>query len=327
MRILFSLECMITEQDAELEESFFDALNPFCADASLKKVWVENYQKNLNEFIKKEYKGEEDQELSIITDATFLHQEIINEFKSNNTSTWRYLIMLECILFTPYFPLDEKEQKKFKGLKMSKESRDESLKKIASWMQIDFDFIDKVQNQYQKAARKMTGYYNKVLIGIGAGLVAALLVVATAGSSIVAMFAAEGLYGAAAISSGLAALGGGAVAAGGFGITGGIAVLVGGGVLLGSGAGASVAMTLATAEPYGIMAESAKLFVVLKEIVIGEQHDTRRAQEIILSIMDKISKMKAEILNLKRQQEENKQKIKNLEKSIEYLEKFIKMSE
>lgn len=44
--------------------------------------------------------------------------------------------------------------------------------------------------------------------------------------SIAVLFAAQGLVGAAAVSSGLATLGGGSIAAGGFGMAGGYAVIL-----------------------------------------------------------------------------------------------------
>ena len=49
-----------------------------------------------------------------------------------------------------------------------------------------------------------------------------------------------GLYGAAAVSAGLAFLGGGAIAAGGLGMAGGTAVIIGGGAILGIGVGSQI---------------------------------------------------------------------------------------
>ena len=78
--------------------------------------------------------------------------------------------------------------------------------------------------------------------------------------------------------------------------------------------------------PESVMAETAKLYVVLKEIILGMQHDTKRALEIIDSIAEKISQLKREVAVLKIQQEENNKKIENLEKSIKYFEKFLNMA-
>ena len=326
-RILFSLECFMTNQDTLQDEALIDKINPFVVEHSKKEQWLDKYISNLNLFLEKET-GSNDNANKVILAADKIKEAIKFEASKSESNTWKYLILLECTLFTPYFPFTEEDKKKntYRGLTISKNVRMEVLKRISGWLNLDFDLVEKFLNQYEKITKKMTGYWNKVFIGVGAGLVAAILAVFTAGSSIAAFFAAEGLYGAAAISSGLAALGGGAVAAGGFGIVGGIRVLTGGSILLGSGAGATLAMALATSSPEGLMRETAKLFVVLKEIVLAEQHDMVRAQEIIGSVVDKIAELKKEITNLKILQEQNKEKIKNLEKSIKYLEDFLNMA-
>lgn len=209
---------------------------------------------------------------------------------------------------------------------MGDDSRKEALGNIAAWLGIEQGEMKRMMDAYENSVKKLTGYWNKVFIGIGAGVVAALLAVFTCGGSIATLFGASGLHGAAAISSGLAALGGGAIAAGGMGVAGGMAVLIGGGVLLGTGTGASVSMLLASTNPSAVMNECAKMFVVLKEIVLGMQHDTKRAQEILAGIIDKVASLKKEVSSLKAEQEKDKTKIKNLEKSIKYLEKFLEIA-
>lgn len=64
----------------------------------------------------------------------------------------------------------------------------------------------------------------KVVAAIGTGLGVAVIALLLA-NPIGALFAAPGLYGAAAVSSGLATLGGGSIAAGGLGMVGGTAVI------------------------------------------------------------------------------------------------------
>lgn len=117
-------------------------------------------------------------------------------------------------------------------------------------------------------------------------------------------------------------LGGGAIAAGGFGITGGIVVLVGGALLFGGGAGAGIG-TLAASSSAIVLTELAKMEVVLKEIILGIQRDTQMMQEIIMSMNDNLNEMRKEVIILKMENEKNKNKIKNLEESIEYLKKAI----
>lgn len=325
MRILFSLEYYMAKLDSEQDEKFLEIVNPFSGDHKQKEVWLRQFNHEITAFMRAEVP--DGSCAGIITDKTYLRTAITEEEQKSESETWKYLVLLECMVFAPYYPMSEEdsEKKVFKGLSMGDDVRKESLTNICAWLGIEQKELKAMQETYASAVKKLTGYWNKVFIGIGAGVVAALLAVWTLGGSIAALFAAEGLYGAAALSSGLAALGGGAIAAGGMGVAGGMAVLIGGGVLLGTGAGASVSMLLASTNPSAVMNECAKMFVVLKEIVLGMQHDTKRAQEILSGIIDKVSALKKEVADLKVKQNENNSRIKNLEKSIEYLEKFLEM--
>lgn len=327
-RILFSLQCYMSFYDAGREEALMDKLNPFKGKHEMKLKWCSEYHSALKNFLAEETKMEGSPAPTLYVTHTSICNAINIESANSENDLWKYLVLLECTLFQPYFPLSENEEenKAFKGLEMTDESREEMLKKFASWLKIDYDFVKQATSTYEKTVKRMSGYWSKVLIGVGAGIVASLLVVATGGGSIAALFASSGLYGAAAISSGLAALGGGAIAAGGLGMAGGMAVLVGGGVLLGSGAGGAISMAIASTNPTGLMTETAKLYVVLKEIILGLSHDTKRAQEMIESVVDKIAEYKKEIVRLKAQIANNKEKIKNLEKCIGYFEDFLKMA-
>lgn len=328
MKILFSLECYMSFYDAHQKETLSSQLNPLRGKHDMKEKWCNQYRYALYKFLSEESKTINSSEPTILTSQEQIIHAISNESEKADSDMWKYLVLLECTLFQPYFPLSENadDVKAFKNLKMEDSSRDAMLKTFSRWLNVSYDFVKDVVGTYEKTIKKMNGYWSKVLMGVGAGIVASVLAVVTAGGSIAAMFAASGLYGAAAVSSGLAALGGGAIAAGGFGMAGGMAVLVGGGMLLGSGAGASIAMAIASTNPKGIMMETAKLFVMLKEVILGLNHDTQRAQEIIEGVVDKIASYKKEIARLQVLINDNKEQIKNLEKSIKYLEYFLKMA-
>lgn len=325
MRILFSLEYYIAKQDAEGTERILDILNPFSGDHSNKELWVKEYDKKICGFMNNDSSSDDTSDCSLFYTSRELQMAILNESDNTDRGIWKYLIMLECILFTPYYPLSEveTEKKKYKGLSLDEGIKEASVNTIASWLGVTPKEVKLLKETYESGVKKMTGYWNKIFLGIGAGVVAGLLAVVTCGGSIAALFAASGLYGAAAVSSGLAALGGGAIAAGGFGMVGGMAVLIGGGVLLGTGAGASVSIAIAETNPSGVMNECAKMYVVLKEIVLGIQHDTMQAQQIISGILDKMATLNKDIVDLKIQSENNKAKIKILEKNIESLEKNL----
>ena len=98
--------------------------------------------------------------------------------------------------------------------------------------------------------------------------------------------------------------------------------LVGGALLFGGGAGAGIG-TLAASSSAIVLTELAKMEVVLKEIILGIQRDTQMMQEIIMSMNDNLNEMRKEVIILKMENEKNKNKIKNLEESIEYLKKAI----
>lgn len=72
------------------------------------------------------------------------------------------------------------------------------------------------------------------LLVAGAGVVGALLFGGYAAPLLIKAFAAPGLFGASATSSGLAALGGGSLAAGGLGMAGGTTILGAGAVATGA---------------------------------------------------------------------------------------------
>ena len=153
-------------------------------------------------------------------------------------------------------------------------------------------------------------------------MIAALAIVAVFLTPIAVAFAAPGLYGAAAFSAGMAALGGGAIAAGGFGMAGGFAVLVGGAIILGGSTGAGIG-TLASSSPKLVLTELAKIEVVLREIIMGMQHDTKLLQDIILQLGNNMNEMQTELAKLKFEEKKNKEKIKNLEEAIEYMKKAM----
>lgn len=331
-RILFSLEGYMCTYDAEKSKSDLDSVHLF-KDKAKKKVrlklcWCKEYRTSITNFLIEKTVMEGTQVPSLCDTTEQICTAIALECKKSENEIWKYLILLECTLFQPYFPLNENEDEiqSLKGLQIEDRTRKEILEKIAKWLDINYNFVKQIQNSFEKTVKTMNGYWKKVFIGVGAGIVASVLAIATWGGSIAAMFAASGLYGAAAISSGLAALGGGAIAAGGFGMAGGIAVLVGGAALFGTGAGGTISMMIASTNPEGVMMEAAKLYVVLKEIILGLDHDTKRALEVIEGVIDKISDYKKEIARLKAEAEENKKQIKNLEKSIKYLESFLKMA-
>ncbi|WP_290081518.1 coiled-coil domain-containing protein [Bacteroides acidifaciens] len=325
--LLFSLERQIVVND--IVSSKADKKQE---EALKKQMWLNAWEMNINNFLN--HLGENQNVLVDITklEPKKLLEKILNEKISGNSKAWRYLILLECTLFTPYYPLEQQEsyddnfvdkiKKAFGSLSLNENSRKTSLIMIAELLNIDIKYIDIFRKRHQEALRSLSGFWKKVLLAGGIGMLVAVAIALLFINPIAAFFAAPGLAGAAAFSAGMAALGGGAIAAGGFGIAGGIAVLVGGALLLGGGVGVGIG-TLAASSSVIVLTELAKMEVVLKEIILGIQHDIQMMQEIIMNLNDSLNEMQKEVVKLKMENEKNKEKIKNLEESIEYLKKAI----
>lgn len=326
--LLFSLERKIIVDDI-LSSKANDKLE----EAAKKQAWLNTWDVSINNFLNN--LGEEHNILVDITkiDSKKLLEQILNEETSETIKAWRYLILLECTLFTHYYPLErlndtdqenfiDKFKKLFDGLSLNNESQKLSLIKIAELLNIDFKYIDIFRRRHQEALRSLSGFWKKILLAGGTGMVVAVIITLLFINPIAGLFAAPGLAGAVALNSGLAALGGGAIAAGGFGIAGGISVLVGGALLIGGSTGVGIGTLLASPSEL-VLTELAKMEVVLKEIILGIQHDTKMMQEIIMKLNDNLNEMRKEVARLNIENKKNKEKIKNLEESIEYLKAAI----
>ena len=240
--------------------------------------------------------------------------------KINNNKTPLFLILLETVLFIPYYQLADNNP--VRKIKINKEAQKDSLHQIANILTINSSYVNTFSSSYIKAKDHLTGFWTKVLVS---GLIGTVLIALTAGFAapfIASAFAGAGLSGAAAISAGLAALGGGAIAAGGFGMAGGIAAVVGGGAILG-GVGGGVAGALLSSSPDFTLSQAAKLEVVMKEIILGSQKDILMAQDILNRQQEAIQVLEKDLQNFKLKEDENKDKIKNLTISISHLRKAL----
>lgn len=329
--LLFSLERQIINMD--IIHSQADGKRD---DAARKQQWLDSWDMHINDFLNHLNKKEDELPTTLniakIDSKKMFDTILQNEESATKIKAWRYLILLECTLFTPYYSFDnsantkegviDKVAKIFNGLALDKDAQKTSLVQVSLLLGIDIKYVDIFRKRYEEAIRALSGFWKKVLLTSGVGMIVALAVVAVFLTPIAVAFAAPGLYGAAAFSAGMAALGGGAVAAGGFGMAGGFAVLIGGAIILGGSTGAGIG-TLASASPQMVLTELAKIEVVLREIILGIQRDTKLMQSIILQLSNNMNEMQTELAKLKFEEKKNKEKIKNLEDSIEYMKKAI----
>lgn len=275
-------------------------------------------------------------------------QELIKKIEENEPQkTWFRLVLLEAMLFEPYYPLgleqDKKgnsiPSKKYHSLQIptcgySKNSGDAFLDSYFDGDYYHKGYIKRLRKCYEKVVFEMKEVFKGLLIGgaITAGI--AIVTIATAGALAgpiaVALVGSNfaGLSGAALTSACLAYLGGGAIAAGGAGMLGGTAVIVGGGAALGIGAGLGVGGAVGVAGLIGkqnTILQSAKLLVSVREIFLNDEHDTEYSDTIYEQYVQSIKdiengltelRLKADVANGK-EKKELKRQIKNAEESVE----------
>lgn len=309
--ILYSMEYIVTKNDIESTK-----------DVEVKKkkeLWLQEWKKSIEWHIITLPDGAAERIFTDLSNGFMSYVDL--ERKKLQVYTPMYLILLETVLFRPYYPLYAEDAKKWKGLDLDEKSSS-IYETIAIWLNIDEEYPEKFRKSYKSAIRSLTGFWTKVLAG---GLIFAIATAITAGVAapmIAAQFGAAGLTGAAAITSGMAALGGGALATGGFGMAGGFAVIVGGGALLGGALGSGAGFMFATT-PEFTLSLAAKMEVVCKDIILGVQKDFATMQEVLNRMINLIAELNRQILELQKDREKNAKDIENLRKSLKYLQQAI----
>ena len=316
-RLLMSLQRLIVKDQTQHSERVVDN------EAREKAIWQARW-----ESITKEYLGGlTGSSIELCSNEEQLQDLVLTSGKDTRNSAWKYMILLECTLFEPFYPLGtSKEDVKFvKSLKCNKKVKQDTLKQINDILGTEQKYIDIFLKGYKSAIKRLSNYWTKVILTGGFVAIVVALAVILLQPEIVALLAPEGLFGAAAANAVMAMLGGGAIAAGGLGIAGGWAVLVGGGFLVGGTVGTTAYMTIASSSSGFVLSQAARLEVVLKEIIMGMQNDTKLFQEILLNQQSQIYSLKNELKKLEENEKENRENIKNLKKSIDYLEKLTKL--
>lgn len=309
-RILYSLELQMIEEDIQRTKDNKEQL--------LKNKWKEKWIEVTEQSLQQNKVFEKD---SLKTYAA------INTYASNQENLlWLYNIAVELSMFKPYFKLEEKDKK----LKLSYTKYVEEVF-CSSQNYISYKEIQKIQKSYKD-------YYNYLenntlkAVGVAGGAIA--VAAATGGLAFVfapqiavAIFggAFPTLHGAALVSASLAAAGGGSLAAGGFGMAGGAVLIAGGGAVLGLGtSGTALSLMMA---PKFVQNDYAKLLakcdcVLLKQLDMEDEVVV--LQQKLESDLAKY-KLRLKVLEgLENPNEECKQNIKALKKSIAYSERANK---
>lgn len=309
-RILYSLELQMIEEDIQRTKDNKEQL----LKNEWKKKWIEVTEQSL-------------QQNKVFEKDPLKTYAAINTYAaSQDNLLWLYNIVMELSMFKPYFKIEEKGKK----LKLSYTKYIEEVFCNAQ-NYISYKEIQKIQKSYKD-------YYNylenNTLKAVGVAGSAIAVAAATGGLAFVfapqiavAMFggAFPALHGAALVSASLAAAGGGSLAAGGFGMAGGAVLIAGGGAVLGLGtSGTALSLMMA---PKFVQNDYAKLLakcdcVLLKQLDMKDE--VVALQHKIQSDLDEY-KLRLKVLEgLENPNDECKQNIKALKKSITYTERTNK---
>lgn len=309
-RILYSLELQMIEEDIQRTKDNKEQL----LKNEWKKKWIEITEQSLQ------------QNKVFEKDPLKIYAAINTYAASQDNLLWLYNIAMELSMFKPYFKIEEKGKK----LKLSYTKYIEEVFCNAQ-NYISYKEIQKIQKSYKD-------YYNCLenntlkTVGVAGGALA--VAAATGGLAFVfapqiavAIFggAFPTLHGAALVSASLAAAGGGSLAAGGFGMAGGAVLIAGGGAVLGLGtSGTALSLMMA---PKFVQNDYAKLLakcdcVLLKQLDMKDE--VVALQHKIQSDLDEY-KLRLKVLEgLENPNDECKQNIKALKKSIVYTERTNK---
>lgn len=275
-------------------------------------------------------------------------KELIQKIEENNPqSIWFRLVLLEAMLFEPYYPLGLEKNKKDEDIP-SKKYKDlqniiNGYKKSNGDVYLDlliagsFDmngYITRLRKSYEKIIRELNEVLKTVIKTISVSAIIAIAAIATAGAFAPAIAVAlvgsnfAGLSGAALTGACLAYLGGGAIAVGGAGMAGGTIAIVGGGAALGLGVGAGVGGVVGAAGLVGkqnTIMQSAKLLVSVREIFLNDEHDTDFSNTVYEQYVQNIMEIEKGIVELRlaadvasgKEKKEILAKIKKAEESVE----------
>lgn len=265
----------------------------------------------------------------------------------NPNEPWYRLILLEAMLFEPYYPLGmEKDKKgndvpckKYKHLNnpingFKKSEGDRFLNAQFTGNYCEKEYVKRLRKSYDKRINELNEVLKTVITSLSITAVIAIVTVATAGAFAgpiaVALVGSNfaGLSGAALTSACLAYLGGGAIAAGGAGMLGGTIAIVGGGAVLGIGVGAGVGGVVGSAGLLGkknTIMQSAKLLTSVREIFLNDEHDVEFSNSVYEQYLQNITEIEKGLVELRLEKDVAKGKekkaiaesIKKAEESVE----------
>lgn len=274
-------------------------------------------------------------------------EELHEKIRLNSSEKpWFRLVLLEAMLFEPYFPLKTETDKKGKEVPSKKYSYINApitgYKKSEGDRYLDSEFsgrhkfpgyVKRLRKCYDKVCREMNEVLKTAITSITITAGVAMVTIATAGALAspiaVALVGSNfaGLSGAALTSACLAYLGGGAIAAGGLGMAGGTIAIVGGGAILGVGVGAGIGGATGAISLMGkknTILQSAKLMVSVREVFMNDEKDLEYSKSVYEKYVQNITEIEKGLIELRlkanvadsKEKKELKTKIKSAEESV-----------
>ena len=274
-------------------------------------------------------------------------EELHEKIRLNSSEKpWFRLVLLEAMLFEPYFPLKTETDKKGKEVPSNKYSYINApitgYKKSEGDRYLDSEFsgrhkfpgyVKRLRKCYDKVCREMNEVLKTAITSITITAGVAMVTIATAGALAspiaVALVGSNfaGLSGADLTSACLAYLGGGAIAAGGLGMAGGTIAIVGGGAILGVGVGAGIGGATGAISLMGkknTILQSAKLMVSVREVFMNDEKDLEYSKSVYEKYVQNITEIEKGLIELRlkanvadsKEKKKLKTKIKSAEESV-----------
>lgn len=282
-------------------------------------------------------------------------EELNEKIKVNNPSKpWFRLVLLEAMLFEPYYSLSTETDKKGNEVPSKKYSslntpiagynKGEGDKYLDDRFAVRYQltgYVKRLRKCYDKVCHELNEVLKTAITSIGIAAGVALAAVITAGALAptiaVALVGSNfvGLSGAALTSACLAYLGGGAIAVGGLGMAGGTAAIVGGGAILGLGVGAGVGGAAGAVSLMGkknTILQSAKLMVSVREVFLNDEKDLEYSNTVYEKYVQNITDIEKGLVELqlkadvadKEEKKKLKAEIKDAEESVKAMKIAMK---
>lgn len=195
---LYSLENYLIKKDVEKEENLDKKV--------IKKLWLKKWQNGILTFLR--IKSGDD---NMVLEESY--EDIINYMNSETVTSYKKrAILIELLTFSPYYNLEEKDNKQYSGLKFDRKQRRLMCGDIAEETGLNRREVDDIEALYKSSysfyTERMKSTVIKVASVVGAGVLFASGAWMFA-PAVIPVFTAAGITGAAAITAGIAVLGGG----------------------------------------------------------------------------------------------------------------------